>query len=253
MLSVVYWEALPHPRLQPWVEAYAFSTEEDDTVRQQPIRIAPDGSSDLLVSVSATSARADLFGTKTRALLVRSTGPLENLALRFRPGAAARFFRVPASELVDDVADLSALWGRSGGALLRELGSTEGLSARMARLEAALLARLDDPTGDDREGRLVEAATRGLQVSGGRSRIDALCVSLGVGERRLERLFRRRVGIPPKLLARILRFQRAFTELQDGRPACTVALEAGYSDQPHLLRDFRRFAGISPGALGLGG
>lgn len=73
---------------------------------------------------------------------------------------------------------------------------------------------------------------------------------LGWSRRRLERLFARDVGIPPKLYARIVRLNAVLATLEEPeRPqAVDLALEAGYFDQSHLLRDFRALAGRRPGA-----
>jgi transcriptional regulator GlxA family with amidase domain len=71
---------------------------------------------------------------------------------------------------------------------------------------------------------------------------------VGVNGRKLERLFRRDVGLSPKLLARIVRFQNviATVERNARRDWAALALDCGYYDQAHLINDFRRFAGMSP-------
>lgn len=195
----------------------------------------------------AGPARSRLFGTKTRPLLVHDRAPVEKLEVRFRPGAAARFFRPPATELVDAGVDLEALWGPPGAALLRSVGDAGDPLARAARVEEALLVRLDVAEPDPATSRLVVAAVAALERSAGRLRVDALCGELGVGERRLERAFRARVGIAPKSLARILRFRRACARLAAGEPQAHAAAHCGYADQAHLQRDFRQLAHTAPG------
>ena len=72
---------------------------------------------------------------------------------------------------------------------------------------------------------------------------------LGVTRRHLERRFDTLVGISPKRLARIVRFQRALRMLQQPAGSSAVtALECGYADQPHFIRDFTELAGCPPGA-----
>ena len=75
-------------------------------------------------------------------------------------------------------------------------------------------------------------------------------VAAEVGERTLERLFRQHVGVRPKLYARIARMEwtRALAESHDESQAALAHL-GGYADEPHLLRDFRALAGLSPSAL----
>jgi len=71
---------------------------------------------------------------------------------------------------------------------------------------------------------------------------------VGLSYRQLSRLFRERVGFGPKVLARIARFQRLLRTLEACPNASwsALAVESGYYDQPHLTREFRAFAAISP-------
>ncbi len=70
----------------------------------------------------------------------------------------------------------------------------------------------------------------------------------GVSARQLGRLFARHLGVAPKVAARVLRFQSALRTLMRD-PGCSlaeVAAAAGYFDQAHFIRDFRRFTGGVP-------
>ncbi|MDP1829790.1 MAG: helix-turn-helix domain-containing protein [Archangium sp.] len=69
---------------------------------------------------------------------------------------------------------------------------------------------------------------------------------LGLSERQLERRFRARVGISPRAFASLRRFERAVALSKHTASLTELALEAGYYDQSHFNRDFRRFAGTSP-------
>ena len=69
--------------------------------------------------------------------------------------------------------------------------------------------------------------------------------------RHLERQFLTTVGVTPKRLARLARFQNVLAMLQDSntrRPGAETAAACGYADQSHFIRDFRQFAGMSPSA-----
>ena len=81
-------------------------------------------------------------------------------------------------------------------------------------------------------------------------KIEEVASEAGISSRQLERRFLRDVGVSPKLLCRILRFQRVFhaVEQNDGGWA-EVAADCGYYDQPHLIRDFQQFAGQAPALL----
>ena len=80
--------------------------------------------------------------------------------------------------------------------------------------------------------------------------IAALSRELGYSHKHLVSLFRDQIGLSPKLAARLLRFDRLVRELRLGpRPWAKLAYELGFSDQAHLAREVRRFAGLTPSAL----
>ena len=72
---------------------------------------------------------------------------------------------------------------------------------------------------------------------------------LGRSRRHLAARFREQVGLPPKTVARIMRFNRAISTLRGEAALAEVAFECGYYDLAHLTRDFREFAGTSPAAF----
>jgi transcriptional regulator GlxA family with amidase domain len=87
-----------------------------------------------------------------------------------------------------------------------------------------------------------------IRQAGGQVSVDALARGLGWTRRRLQRAFARDLGVSPKLYARIVRLNSVLATLAEPERARFVdlALEAGYFDQAHLLRDFRLLAGRSP-------
>lgn len=244
------WEVEPDDRLRPFVARFAYSSDEG-ALPHAPIRIVPDGSTELLFSMDASSPcdarpwRADLFGLKTRPLLVEGGGgPVENVSVLFQPGGARHFFGLPAHETTDGALALRDLWKSAD---VEEVGNAVASQSqplpRVEVLQRTLLARLGSPTTDEdyaREG------IRWIQDASGDVSIPRLSAHLGLSERRLQRLFRTEVGTSPKRFARIVRFQHARRALWRGVPGAAVAADLGYFDQAHLLRDHREFAGIRP-------
>ena len=88
-----------------------------------------------------------------------------------------------------------------------------------------------------------------LLRSRGRLSVRALREATGASERWLQRAFLREVGVPPRVLAAVLRVQAALL-LREQEPSwAQLAAELKYVDQPHLTREFRRYAGLPPAAL----
>jgi AraC-like DNA-binding protein len=119
---------------------------------------------------------------------------------------------------------------------------------RFAALDSALGARLAHVRTPSPE---VAWAWRQLTISGGRIPIATLGDELGWSPKRLITQFREQVGLPPKHVGRLLRFQRATNLLATtGTPDWgALARQCGYYDQSHLIHEFQRFAGDTPHGL----
>ncbi len=216
-------------------------------------RISPDGCVELVVHLGERSVRLQggaesanrcaVVGQARAPLAVRLPGNVDTLGVRFEPAGASAFFRPAMGELTDASWPLDALWPGSTGPLLETL-ATCARQQRFACLESTLLARMRTSGSV----RAVTACVQRITASGGRVRIDDLASEVGSSPRSIQRAFVRRVGIGPKLLARITRFQSAVRRLRDDAPGswCHFALDHGYADQSHLIREFQAFGGLSP-------
>ena len=160
----------------------------------------------------------------------------------FEPGAARAFCAVPVDILAEHHVALEDLWSRAAADeladRLRELTTAE---ARLDCLERLLVARLGPADPPDA---LVRAALRRMASSS--ATVTALADDLGLGARRFRRRFRAEVGLNPKAMAGVLRFQRALTALRRGGRLCDVALDCGYYDQAHLTHEFRALSSVAP-------
>jgi AraC-like DNA-binding protein len=92
----------------------------------------------------------------------------------------------------------------------------------------------------------IEAATRMIRNSEGRSSIRAITRHTAMSQSTFERHFRAAVGATPKSLSRLARLQHVCRLWDIGKNLTEITFEAGYCDQPHLVRDFRLFTGTSP-------
>ncbi len=89
-----------------------------------------------------------------------------------------------------------------------------------------------------------------IERQGGAVSIAALRERTGWSKSRLTERFKEQVGVPPKVLARIVRFRRTLARLHALDPEeslADLACSSGYYDQPHLNAEFREIAGFSPG------
>jgi transcriptional regulator GlxA family with amidase domain len=139
--------------------------------------------------------------------------------------------------------------GATAARLCSAIQQARNSGERFAATESAIRITLRrPPAADDALGRAIAVIER----SAGTLSIDAVARASGLGARQLERRFLEDVGVTPKALARIVRFQRALRGLRAGAPPAAVAAACGFADQPHLAREFRRFAGLPARAVDLG-
>lgn len=218
-----------------------------------PVRVVPDGCLDAILDLGTIPVRRQeaprryAVGAMTRAVVFRPRGPVDLVGVRFRPGAARLFLGIPAAEITDEIAPLAELWGAPAVELAERMSAAPP-DARLRLLSDALRARLPDEA--DGPGALARAACRAFDRARSNRAIGDLADDLGVGRRRLERAFRRDVGLAPAQARGVLRFRRA-VRILDSRPdvsLAAVALRAGYHDQPHFTREFHRLAGVPPTA-----
>ncbi len=207
-----------------------------------PNRICPDGCADVLLT---SDGRVRAVGTMRSAAVVPLAGRVDSLGVRFEPGEALAFFDVPLIELTDTTTTAEALGWHAAWELRERLADAPTTADRIALLGPALRVRREQATRRATSER-VRAAVRLLE----RSNMDVrrVCEAVGASERALERRFREMVGLSPKGFARVTRFRRALEQIQRRpRPRyAAIALEAGYADQAHFIREFRSLAGVTP-------
>jgi AraC-like DNA-binding protein len=251
------------PPLDTWVECIWFLTDQaagSEATAAQPI--LPDGCIELIFhfgdrfhAVGAGGAplaqpAAFVVGLLTTPFVVGAAARVDTMAVRFRPGGAYPFFALPLSALTDRFVDLEALWGRDEAQRIwSALAAAPDQDARAGRIARTLIDRSTRVEHD----RLLDAAVGAIVVSAGRARIDAVAARTGVTTRQLQRRFADRVGVSPKMLARILRFQRTLllrASMDAEHPEWVrIAMECGYADQSHLIHDYADFAGATPASL----
>ncbi|NTX05464.1 helix-turn-helix transcriptional regulator [Myxococcus sp. CA040A] len=217
-------------------------------------RVLPDGCTDLIVHFRDASAvgrgaepRLTVVGPMERFALVDLEPGSVNLGIRLRPGWALALLGVSPRELrnlnvpVEECAPVFR-------ALQQRLSSCRSLKHAMSLLQEELSIRNASPRYTPR-ARTTHALQR-LQSSAGQVRMSSLARTLGISERTLHRDILEEAGVAPKLLARVLRFQRALALLRTGeQDLSTLALDCGYADQSHFTREVRELAGVSPTGL----
>ena len=190
-------------------------------------------------------ARVLMSGQLTERILLKPTGEIGVVSVRFKAAGAARFFVLPYAEIVDQVIDLS-LYEPEFSKMIQQ--RIEGCSSHDQRLSAMEFVVRERLTAESQEDIFVRQACQYITKSEGEYSVQELVKLIGFSERQLERKFKKQVGITPKLLSRIMRFQKflALSKQSEEMTLSAAALACGYYDQSHFIRDFTLFSGVSP-------
>jgi len=231
-------EIIPPSVLAPFVDRFWYRSAANPEAAA-PTRVLPDGCLDIVVEARG----AIVVGAMTRPIVVPPAGGSGLLGVRFRPGMATAFLSIPAAALTDDRAPLEAIW-REGAEVADYVGSALDREQAVNRLAERLIARLPRITAVPAD---LRAAVEQITAHSGRIGVSGLAARLGVTRQHLARRFAAHVGLTPKMLCRVVRLWQVLRLPGSGRVNwAALAADLGYSDQPHLVSEFRALTGITP-------
>lgn len=194
----------------------------------------------------SAAPNALVTGLSDTARILTHSGSCANIIAMFTPTGATAFLREPVANLFNQSMPLEHQVRRTHLDLVEEqLTESPHDAERVLRFEQFLIAELHRPESDP----LVAAAVARIHRARGSLRIATLAQHLGFSQSALERRFRREVGASPKKFAALVRLRHVVQLRKAGATFTRIAHTAGYTDQAHFIKDFRRFAGEHPGAF----
>lgn len=191
-------------------------------------------------------------GLHTRPSHVEQRTGDAGIQLAVHPLAARSLFGVPAAAIAEIDVDGTELWGGRATELVDALTATDsGWHAAFERVTGVLggqYARIDAPLVRPEVWQAWDLLSR----SAGRMPVATVARAAGVSTRHLATLFRAEVGLSPKTVARLMRFETVIgalgraVRIQRPIDLARIAVHCGYADQAHLTREFTGFAGTAP-------
>ncbi len=165
--------------------------------------------------------------------------------VQFQPGALFRLTGIPAQELTNAFVDAEAVFGLELRRVNERLSYTRHPGDMVKVVEAFLLHLVRHTK---KPVRPIDRVSHFLLQSPSVASLDWLADQACLSQRQFYRQFVERAGVSPKLYARIARFENAM-KLKNAQPAndwLSVAIELGYYDYQHLVRDFKEFTRLTP-------
>ncbi|HSR51645.1 MAG TPA: helix-turn-helix domain-containing protein [Acidobacteriota bacterium] len=257
---MIYEQHRPAGPLGQFVEFFWFHEGYDPGHTRE--KVLPDGSIELIIDLEdtpkrlyasedsrqATEYRGAWISGEQKEYIVIEASPHSSMAgIHFRPGGAWPFFDFPISELTNQVVQLDLIWGRNIARLREQLLEAKSVEVKFQVMEAFLLGLAKDRLEPDCTiAFAVEKITRRPQ----HLIIGDLIEEVGYSHRHFLSRFKKQVGVTPKFLTRVFKFQHVLRSL-DGFKSTDInwaelSFDWGYYDQAHFINDFRSLSGLRP-------
>ncbi|MEM7332752.1 MAG: helix-turn-helix domain-containing protein [Chloroflexota bacterium] len=245
----------PAPPLHQFIDCLWYVDLQVPYTRE---KILPSGTIELMINFGSphrkynqTESAYDLMqsswvaGFQTEFIVNEPVAETCMMGVRFKPGGAYPFLHLPISEITNFVIDLDCIWGAYAHELRERLLEAQSIEQKFAVLEQQLLKRLNH---DKLRQPIVQFAINGIYTSNGTLSLKALCQDIGISQKHLITHFKRKVGVSPKQMSRVIRFQKVLNEINPGTPIDwrAIAYACEYYDQSHFNHDFSAFTGMAP-------
>jgi AraC-like DNA-binding protein len=221
-----------------WIVAWDLTGQEPQTAETLPYPS---------IHLVIERDRSRLYGVTSGKFVRRIEGKGRAFGIKFRPGAFYPFVKSSISAFTDKVIPLSEIFGADALALERTIVPLDDADKdqMIEAAEAFLRARL--PEQDDNV-RLVNDIVSCITADREITKVDTVVSRLGVGKRQMQRLFSLYVGVSPKWVIKRYRMHEAVERLAEGGAVDwpQLALDLGYFDQAHFIKEFKSMVGRSP-------
>ena len=247
----------PHPDLDEFIECY-WMMYSDNSI---PVveKIIPDGFTEIIfnyrdVYKSKISGAWNLQSPNLLAgqlktfFYLQNTGTTGSVAIKFKPAALTQLFGFHMDQYVDKIVDLDAFQNSELKQLKEKILCCVNIGSK---IQEHLIKRiLDDyfvSLIQNASSNPLKAPLELIFSSHGLVTVTEMVASTNIGERQLERLFKKYIGLPPKYFARIIRFNYIFELIKSKKNSWTEILyQSGYYDQSHFIQNFKAFTGEDP-------
>ena len=248
----------PSFRLSHWIKHYLII--ETDHVAGKLLRMFSDGNTGIVINYKdpislhgAVIGRNDylpksfIYGQQDTHQTILATGKVGMIVIVFHPFGASALMTVPANELRNQILGLDLFYQSFAEHLLDSLQASKSIHAKIQTIESFFTSRLSEQKNADT---LSREAVKLIDTRNGDIRVSEITDFFGVNDRQLQRAFEQHVGISPKTYSGVIRIQHFLKLLRTKDSSASItslAYDAGFYDQAHLIREVKNLSGITPG------
>ncbi|QSB27095.1 helix-turn-helix domain-containing protein [Flavobacterium sp. CLA17] len=248
----------PPRELSAYIKHYLFLENKGNTAQQ--LRFFSDGNTGIVFS-QKSKLIAGLNNSETRNYLpgsffygqpngfknIYSDNEILIVIVVFQPNGINQLLGVSGSEFRDAIITIDGIFGSAGLELEEKLAEQVTIKGRLQLLNH-FFRRIEAKKPQTNQ-LIANASLDFILKNKGQFSLSQLVAYTGYTERHIERKFTEGIGLNPKKFAAIIKLQHFLSLLKNktGNISLTsISYEAGFSDQSHLIREFKKHTGITP-------
>lgn len=249
----------PSIDLSATIKHYLFLTTKSEEVRK--LRLFSDGNTGMVFSfknplishftgpdIPVELPDSFIYGQLDSFQDLYCQGETSLMIVVFHPHGLSQMLGVPSQELKNQRINTEDIFGSKGAALYEKLSDSTAITRKITLAEDFFRKLIASRQLPDQP--LILASLNFITLNKGLLPVSKLAAFMGYHERTLERTFIAHIGISPKKFSTIIKLHVFLKQLRD-KPVqenlAALGYEAGYYDQPHLIREFKKHTGLTPG------
>ncbi|RGY99096.1 helix-turn-helix domain-containing protein [Clostridium sp. AM58-1XD] len=246
--SSAYTEYAPCEALKPYIVCFWGMERTKEGTADQEVLVIPDTSVDVIIEINHTkqSISSRICGIQDHSFLVgRRSGNdvVSSFAVRFHFWAVRLFINMNMKEIYNQMMDFSMI-ETGWSSCMETFAGLESIREKIVWMENYLLGHLDS----SRYNSNLYNSVQQILASSGRTSVKEICEYSCISQRQMERIFQQETGASIKRMANMVRYQNVWKDIVEQKSFAVqdAVYRYGYSDQSHLLNEFKRFHGVSP-------
>lgn len=257
---MTYQERLPCSGLRPFINCYWMITSQQGATLRD--RTFPDGCQEIVFHIDSlvkrrdqgkadfyTNPTAELVGQMTKPYDIVTSGAQIYVGVKFLPQGLSAFHQESTFHFRDQSIAINHLFPTSFNKVVDAILSKPSLDDFSTLMDSFFVTRLARGLHKRKSYEYTAQAVQLMLEYKNDLALERMHHQLGIGPRYLQDIFKHHVGLSPKQLFSMIRFQKAFQYLaRPSMPLTEVAQRCGYYDQAHFTREFSRFTNLSPSA-----
>ncbi|CAI2766268.1 AraC family transcriptional regulator [Flavobacterium collinsii] len=248
----------PSEELSPYIKHYLFLDHNEMAV--QKLRLFSDGNTGIVFSLKGKLSSdfndskiknhlpdSFLYGQLSGFKDIYSNSAITLVIVVFQPNGIHQLLGIPAHEFLDSIVSIDDIFDKNGLILQEKLSDDYTIAKKVELLNHFFSTHISNKKVSDQL--IVESSIRFINAHKGSFNVKQLAKYTGYTERHLERKFQESIGLNPKKFGNIIKLHH-FLKLLKDKTADTnltsICYNAGFSDQSHLIKEFRKHTGITP-------